>query len=73
MQTYPPLDPEWVFPAGDRVKCGNRTDLFRKQRVHTYRDAGLDVRHQFKTGAYVDCRVAICIVCGHDIEERVDA
>lgn len=73
MQTYPPLDPEWVFPPGDVVSCGNRTDLFRKQRRHTYRDAGLDIRHQFKLGDYVLCQVAICIVCGHDTEERVSA
>lgn len=73
MKSYPPLDPEWVFPAGDRVKCGNRTDLPRKQRRHNYRDAGLDVRHQFRDGAYVLCQVAICIVCGQDTEERVSA
>jgi hypothetical protein len=71
MKTYPPLDPEWVFPAGDRVKCGNRLDLPRKQRRHDYRDAGIDVRHQFSDGAYVECRVAICVRCGQDTEERL--
>jgi hypothetical protein len=70
--SYPPLDPQWIFPAGDLVKCGNRTDLFRKQRVHHFRYAGTDVRHQFKRGDYVECHVAICIRCGHDTEQRLD-
>jgi hypothetical protein len=70
--SYPPLDPEWIFPSSEAITCGLRTYLPRRLRRHDYRYAGTDVRHQFRDGAYADCHVAICIACGHDTEQRLD-
>lgn len=33
----PPLDPHFELPPAGAVSCGNRVDLFRKQRVHRVR------------------------------------
>lgn len=65
MAKHPPLDPHFELPPSGAVSCGNRTDLFRKQRVHAWRDAGRDIRWQFD-GTFAVVDVKICITCGKD-------
>jgi hypothetical protein len=72
MQTYPALDPDFTFPSSEAITCGLRAYLPKRLRRHDYRDAGTDIRHQFD-GTFVLARVAICIACGKDIDERVSA
>jgi hypothetical protein len=50
-------------PAGDAVSCGNRTDLFKKQRRHDWRSMGLDICHG-GDGRYSPALVKVCIQCG---------
>lgn len=50
---------------GDAVKCGNRLDLPKKQRRHTYTDLGIDSRNSGPLG-YVEGKVFACTTCGAD-------
>jgi hypothetical protein len=50
---------------GGTVKCGNRFDLPKRQRVHDYVSLGLDTRNSGPLG-YVDGTVLVCVVCGAD-------
>lgn len=71
MQEMRQLDPgTFTLPPGDRVSCGNRTDVPRAQRRHVWLDAGTDDRHMF-TGETALCRIRICSVCGRDDQERI--
>lgn len=63
VQDYPPLDPEAFEPPVSAVKCGNRTDLPRKRRVHDPRYAGTDLRTSVP-GFKVPTHIAICLRCG---------
>lgn len=50
---------------GGTVKCGNRLDLPKRQRRHTYVELGVDTRNSGPLG-YVDGLVFACVVCGAD-------
>jgi hypothetical protein len=50
-------------PAGDAVSCGNRRDLFRKQRRHDYRCMGADICYG-GDGYRGLSMVYVCIRCG---------
>lgn len=60
---------EGDLPPGDAIKCGNRTDLFRKQRVHQWQELGEDIRNGFARG-FVTGIVSACSRCGLDKFER---
>jgi hypothetical protein len=49
---------EGEIPPGDVVSCGNRTELFRKQRRHAWQGLGDDVQYG------VLGRVRACMRCG---------
>jgi hypothetical protein len=53
------------LPPGDTVKCGNRTDLPKKQRVHQYQSLGIDVRNGAAKG-FLEGEVLACTACGMD-------
>jgi hypothetical protein len=56
-----------VFPVpGDRIRCGLRTALPRKQRGHLLDDLGTDTRHAGPRGEHADTRVRGCVRCGAD-------
>ena len=60
-----------LFPVrGWRLKCGLRTDLPKKERVHLYESAGRDVRNKGEHG-YVECDVRVCTRCGFDNAKQV--
>lgn len=63
---------QWEQPEGGTPSCGNRTDLFKKQRRHIWLDAGTDVRHM-GDGSYGMARVRICARCGKDAYSKADA
>lgn len=46
------------LPPGDAVSCGNRRDLFKKQRRHDFQVLGEDVQHGV-TGV-----MRACCYCG---------
>lgn len=50
---------------GGTVKCGNRLDLPKKQRIHTYVSLGIDTRNCDVLG-YVEGTVFACTTCGAD-------
>jgi hypothetical protein len=50
---------------GDRVSCGNRTDLPRKLRRHAWAPMGPDVSNHGEHGI-VQVEVQACLVCGKD-------
>lgn len=50
---------------GETVKCGNRRDLPRKQRRHTWIALGLDVRNCGEAG-FLECEISACVICGAD-------
>lgn len=55
-----------LFPvSGDRVKCGLRTDLPKKERRHDWADLGTDTRNRGAAG-FADCEVRACRRCGTD-------
>lgn len=60
------LDPDFTFPAGGTITCGLRDWLPKRLRRHTWRDAGLDIRHCPDSGEFRPRRVKICIACGRD-------
>lgn len=62
------LDPTTWAPPVSAVSCGNRKDVPRAQRRHTWLDAGLDMRHQF-SGYFEVRQVSICAVCGRDKDD----
>lgn len=64
------LNPDFTFPSGDTVSCGNRADAPKAQRKHEWRDAGTDIRHRFD-GRFTLCAVKICIRCGRDDDKPV--
>jgi hypothetical protein len=69
MNALPLLDPHFELPAAGTVSCGNRMDLFRKQRVHAWHDAGEDIRWQINDGTFAVVQVKICITCGKDEQQ----
>lgn len=57
---------EGALPVpGDRVKCGLRRDLPKKQRVHAYASLGPDTRNCGSKG-FLDREVFACMTCGAD-------
>lgn len=60
---------EWtidLFPVpGDRIRCGLRIDLPKKQRVHDYVSMGIDTRNLGEVG-FRDVDIFACAVCGAD-------
>jgi hypothetical protein len=70
--TTPKTDPiaDW-FPLADppAITCGNRTDLFKKQRRHVWVCLGWDARHM-GDGSFQDCWVRACARCGRDQYSR---
>lgn len=55
------------FPVrGWRMKCGNRTDLPKKQRVHEYVELGADQRNSGTAEGYIQGYVYACYRCGTD-------
>lgn len=60
------------FPVqGWRLKCGLRTDLPKKQRVHHYVLLGRDVRNGAERG-FIEGNVFACARCGNDKFTRKD-
>lgn len=58
-----------VLPVpGDRIRCGNRTDLFKKQRRHTFIPLGTDFKNKGTEGI-CEVEVLACAVCGMDRRE----
>lgn len=54
-----PVDP-------DAVKCGNRKDLVKRERVHWFAELGQDVRHSGSDGRLRMTRIRVCVRCGMD-------
>lgn len=54
-----------VLVPGETVKCGNRLDLPKRQRVHEYAELGPDTRNCDVLG-YQDGTVYACSQCGAD-------
>lgn len=52
------------LPPGDTLRCGNRRDLPKKQRVHHWQDLGPDGRNY--NGGYTEGTVRACQACGAD-------
>lgn len=59
------------LPPGDAVKCGNRADLTKRERVHRWQELGLDERRGNAAGQVVAGIVSACRRCGYDRFERV--
>lgn len=58
------------FPVmGWRMKCGLRTDLPKKERVHNYVELGRDVRNGADRG-FIEGTVFACARCGADKFKR---
>ena len=56
-----------LFPVmGWRMKCGLRTDLPKKQRVHAYVELGEEQRNTGSELGYVPGFVYACTRCGTD-------
>jgi hypothetical protein len=49
----------------DRVKCGLRTDLPKKERRHDWLSLGTDTRNRGSHG-FLDCEILACRQCGTD-------
>lgn len=65
------FDPLTQLPLpGGLVKCGNRTDLPKKQRRHHYVSLGIDVRHS-GDGTFKDFEVFVCSQCGADKQHKI--
>lgn len=61
-----PEDLPGLFPVpGDRVKCGNRLDLPKKQRRHDWVTLGPDVRNRGSRG-FEEVEIRACRECGTD-------
>lgn len=59
-------DATMLFPVpGGRVKCGNRTDLPKKQRRHDWVTLGPDVRNRGSRG-FEEVEIRACRECGTD-------
>ncbi len=60
------LPPDY-FPLSQPVpvKCGLRTDLTKKQRVHTWARLGLDTRNAGSEG-FKDYEILACVTCASD-------
>jgi hypothetical protein len=60
---------EWtntLFPVdGHIVRCGNRKDLPKKQRIHDYVSMGIDTRNLGEIG-FRDVDIFACAICGAD-------
>lgn len=55
-----------LFPVpGDRVKCGLRADLPKKERRHDWVPLGPDTRNRGSRG-FLDCEILACRACGTD-------
>lgn len=55
-----------LFPVpGDRVKCGNRPGLPKRERRHDWVSLGPDTRNRGSHG-FADCEVYACQECGTD-------
>jgi len=65
------LDPDTWEPPTQPVSCGNRRDLFKKQRRHSYLHAGTDIRHEF-SGEFVEHIILICETCGREAIHNLD-
>lgn len=60
-----------LFPLqGWRTKCGNRTWLPKKERVHEFAELGADVRNCGTADGYVPVTVYACVKCGTDKMKR---
>lgn len=70
----PLLDLEgFKLAPGDAVSCGNRKDLVKAQRRHDWRELGIDDRHDPESGDFRPRRAFMCIRCGRDEDESVNA
>jgi hypothetical protein len=59
------------FPVmGWRMKCGLRTDLPKKQRVHQYVELGPDLRNTGTELGFIPGYVYACAQCGADKFKR---
>jgi hypothetical protein len=59
------------FPVrGWRLKCGLRTDLPKKQRVHTFAELGEEQRNSGTDQGYLPGFVYACVRCGFDRFKR---
>jgi hypothetical protein len=63
-------DPSAPLIDGNTVTCGNRTDLPKKQRVHTWVALGRDVRNGATRG-FIEGIVSVCDQCGRDKFNRI--
>lgn len=55
------------FPVqGWRQKCGLRTDLPKKQRVHDYVKFGIEQRNTGTSHGYMHGNLRVCFRCGMD-------
>jgi len=55
---------------GNSIRCGNRTDLPKKLRVHDYQSLGEDTRNGGTRG-FIDGEVFACRKCGADKFKRI--
>jgi hypothetical protein len=69
---YEDLPPDhFPLPSDDLPSCGNRKDLFKKQRVHAYVYLGRDVRHGGEKGWAIEMDVYACAKCGRDVSRTI--
>lgn len=60
------------FPVpGDRVSCGLRTDLPKRERRHESVSLGVDTRHYGALGEFIDMEVSACVKCGRDKVQKI--
>lgn len=58
---------EPILPVpGDRITCGNRKDLFKRQRRHTLVSLGTDTKNKGTEGI-CEVEVFACLTCGKDV------
>jgi hypothetical protein len=54
---------------GNAIRCGNRTDIPKKQRTHQFQSLGIDVRNGGTRG-FIHGEVFACQLCGADKFKR---
>lgn len=55
---------------GNAIKCGNRTDIIKKLRVHDWTSLGEDMRNGAERG-FIMGEVFACALCGADKFKRM--
>lgn len=55
---------------GNAIRCGNRTDIPKKLRMHDYQSLGEDMRNGAERG-FITGEVFACRKCGADKFKRV--